>query len=184
MKVFSPQVWGSHLGQEKAVVKNHSSALLQTKYSDTSRCQKSTNDGLMSIINQSGFVIWNKATIEILQQSMGNLSGILIPTILINLLCINKSHSQIINRTHWEFCLYVTILQKGGLLTSGAQGEELPYMDYIGTVQLREERTCHLIWFGFWESQSLNRVSFLPILALCSQNILEYPPRVCLGLSI
>jgi len=122
MKVFSPQVWGSHLGQEKAVVKNHSSALLQTKYSDTSRCQKSTNDGLMSIINQSAFLIWNKATIEILQQSIGNLSCILIPTILINLLCFNKSHSQIINRTHWEFCLCVTILRKGGLLTQGAGG--------------------------------------------------------------
>ena len=143
--------------------------------------QKSTNQGLMSIIYQSAFLIWNKATIEILQQSMWNLSGILIPTILINLLCISKSHSQIINRTHWEFCLYVTILQKGGLLTwgGGGQGEELPYMDYIGTVQLRDEHTCHLKGYGFWESQSLNTVSFLPILALCSQNILEYPPQVC-----
>ena len=33
-------------------------------------------------------------------------------------------------------------------------------MDYIGTVQLRDERTCHLIRYGFWESQSLKLIGY------------------------
>ena len=79
----------------------------------------------MSITNHSAFLVWNKSTIEILQHSMQNLGGnrFLQSWSICSAL---TSHSQIITRTHWEFCLQATILPKRGLLNWGAGGGTQP----------------------------------------------------------
>lgn len=136
--------------REKAVVKNLSSALLQSKYSDTSRLPK---------INKSRFNV-NHIPISIPYLEQGYHRNITTVNAKFkwHFDSYNPDQSALHKQKSFPNNKYNTLrilpvrynIAKGWSTNpGGGQGEELPYMDYIDRVQLRDERTCHLKGYGF-----------------------------------